>query len=190
VANFYDINLGFCSRAIRTFSYDDGSTEERGNVLCEFYVDPSSGDLVKDILSRLDCNLPDRVEDGSFFRGYNAKTRYVTLPKYMMVRMKRHTDGEQRYRIPDEYEFEEKLDFNALMHKPTTESLQYSLHGVVAYCGSGTYGHYIVFIKGPDGRWRVCNDSHVGPAGPDWLKEISGAKGGGFISMYALYKSD
>jgi ubiquitin C-terminal hydrolase len=49
-----------------------------------------------------------------------------------------------------------------------TLPVTYSLYGVVVHLDSGgstMWGHYIAYVKGPDGRWFCCDDERITEVG-------------------------
>ena len=70
--------------------------------------------------------------------------------------------------------FGETLDLRPFMSKGGLDAgpAEYSLYGVVVHLdqmNSTTFGHYIAFVKGGDGRWYLCDDEEVKPVAPSMV---------------------
>lgn len=89
--------------------------------------------------------------------------RIQTPPEVLVVQFKRFSWGirgpsKNSKRVP----FNETLDVSRWTTDPSKPA-KYNLQAVVAHSGSLKIGHYIAYIRGPDGVRRISDDAVTKP---------------------------
>ncbi|KAH0610851.1 uncharacterized protein H6S33_011278 [Morchella sextelata] len=135
---------------------------------------------VKELLD--DHFKPERVdatcEKCKFSSGkkFTKQVEVERLPRVLVLNVVRWTSVVMNRgyikadKIMNRLKYDEKM---TMQEKGKT--VHYRLISVVAHCGrSLSAGHYISFVKQPDGKWALCNDNFVDETGWDTVARADG----------------
>ncbi|KAI5841857.1 hypothetical protein DFP73DRAFT_608733 [Morchella snyderi] len=135
---------------------------------------------VKELLD--DHFKPERVdatcEKCKFSSGkkFTKQVEVERLPRVLVLNVVRWTSVVMNRgyikadKIMNRLKYDEKM---TMQEKGKT--VHYQLISVVAHCGrSLSAGHYISFVKQPDGKWALCNDNYVDETGWDTVARADG----------------
>lgn len=120
---------------------------------------------------------PEILDDDNKYNCDNCKKKRRAIkqftifepPNSLVIHLKRfECGGGGLYsggKINKFVKFEDELNLTEFMSYQTCPKVTYSLFGVLVHYGYSAHGgHYVSYIKAPDDRWYLMDDSSVRPA--------------------------
>ena len=103
----------------------------------------------------------------------NKKITFWSLPKVLVIDLKRFTHTGKKIQIPIDIELD-NLDLSDFVEGYDKNNYVYELYGVCNHSGGTLGGHYTATIKISNGDWYLFNDTNISKVNFDGKNNTSG----------------
>ncbi|KAG9235006.1 hypothetical protein BJ875DRAFT_440733 [Amylocarpus encephaloides] len=145
----------------------------------------SNGTLLQYITRGLSDTVTYRCANCHSEKARRLTRTFDYLPEILCVQLSRLDNMGRKIntvvQIPDLVDLTRLRNEESMGKEREEEPLKYELTSIVQHRGGNSSGHYTCSVEGPDGRWKMFNDSRVSNTG-------KGAVGNNFTPMLCFFK--